>query len=188
MSPEYEPAASMEEAVLNATVGGLKRLLETEELRSADDAEQPEGHGTTFQESLSFYHFQGLLISQLALDLDLRRELGRKMAGVVGRVPAWMEARVYGVEIISARLLALGTAQLMAEHRSAIERIIDDQLEDSESIEAILRESPVPPGASDETSRDIFRALSGVFHAHLQAMVAIARDIDEREEELSEDR
>jgi hypothetical protein len=45
---------------------------------------------------------------------------------------------VFGVRSEPARKFALGCAQLLAEPRAAIERIIDDQLENLEPVETLL--------------------------------------------------
>jgi hypothetical protein len=171
-------------AVLNATGRALRLRMEARE-----DGEWTEERGrAALRDSLDFYHQQGMLISQLALDPDLRRTLGRKMAHAISRVPAWMEARVYGVQVISSRLFALGSVQLMAEHRSAIEQIVDAQVDDPEPIEAVLAENPVPAGTDEETAEELYEQMGGVFSAHLEAMAAIGRDIDEWvEEELAEE-
>ena len=188
-SPGRKPPSSLEEVVLKAIGRALGKLMESSVEPMEGDPQLDRGR-TVLNDSISFHHHQGLLIAQLALDPDLRSEITRKMVHVVGRVPAWMEARVYGVETMSSRLFALGTVQLMAEHRMALERIVDDQIESPKSIdeiEAILAESPVPLGADGETAEELFDAIGDVFNAHIQTMVAIARDFDEWMEGGGED-
>ena len=68
----------------------------------------------------------------------------------------------------------------MGEHRAAIERVVAEQVREPEPIGASLAAAPLPAGSEDESDSELIRAIGLAIGAHLEALVAIARDLDER--------
>lgn len=133
-------------------------------------------------EIANFLNFQGMLIAHLAMDPQTSDELIAASPTAGERVPAWMEMRVFGLQPEPGRRFALGCAQLLGEQRRALERIIDEQIEDPKPIEEILEEHPIPTG-DDEGASELMAGAAGAFHANFEASLAIARDYDEWIEE-----
>jgi hypothetical protein len=98
------------------------------------------------------------------------------MPGAVERVPAWLEAKVHGPPLMTVRLFVRGLAQLMGEHRAAIERVVAEQVREPGPIEASLAAAPLPAGSDGESDSELIGAIG----AHLEALVEIARDFDQR--------
>jgi hypothetical protein len=176
--PEYE-----------ATI--LRSLSAAMNFREGHEAEREPGDpppgepSTTFNGMANFLHLQGMLIACLALEEDTASELLSKSAHAAQRVPAWMEMWVYGPSDSSIRMFALGCAQLLAEQREALERILADQVEEPEAVEEALTEWPIPTGEEGESTEELFSRFAKAFHANFQATIAVARDLDEwAEEEL----
>ena len=132
----------------------------------------------------AFLKLQGLFIAHLSLEPDTSSELVANAVHAAERVPAWMELRVFGASARSGRLFALGCAQLLAEQRAVLERIVDEQIEDPEPIEAILAECPIPAGEESESAEEIFARSGAALQANFQATLVIARDLDEWIEEM----
>jgi len=134
-----------------------------------------------------FLKLQGQLIAHMALEPDTSEELMRNATHAAERVPAWMELRVYGGEGRQpGRKFALGCAQLIAEQRLALERILDEQVEEPEPIKEILAECPVPTGEEGESAGELLALARDALTANFMATRATARDLDEwLEEELN---
>lgn len=132
----------------------------------------------------NFLHVQGMMIAHLALEPDTGSELISASIHAAQRVPAWMEMWVFGEAAEPARMFALGLVQLLGEQRAVIERIVDEQVDDPEPIEAILAERPVPTGADDEDTEELVSGASAALRANFQATLEIARDLDEWLEEM----
>ena len=175
-TPGYEMAILRS---LNAATGFRERY---EERRKPGDPPMDDA-AVAFNGMANFLRMQGLLIAHLALEPETSSELVAHAIHAADRVPAWMELRVFGASDVPERLFALGCAQLLAEQRAALERIIDEQIEDPEQIEASLAESPIPTGSEGESAEEIFACFGVAFQANFQATLAIARDLDEWLEE-----
>jgi len=150
----------------------------------AGDPAAKEGPGMA-NELANLLHLQGMMIAHLAMDPETSEELIAAAPQASQRVPAWMELHVFGPRPDAVRLFTLGYAQILGEQRAALERIIDDQIEDPEPIIEILAEYPVPTGEDGEDPDELMSLSAGAFHANFQASLAVARDLDEWiEEEL----
>lgn len=125
---------------------------------------------------------QGLVLGGLAMSPETRTELRAEMPGMVGRAPAWMDAHLQGREALTLDLFCQGLAQTLATHRAAIERLIDEQMVDSESIEEALAEAPVPAGTPGEDEDTLLEGVTHAMMAHLKAIVALARDLEDHVE------
>ncbi len=100
--------------------------------------------------------------------------------GAVDRVPAWMEASIFGSPLMTPRLFMRGLAQLLAEQREGFEAVIEDQVIEAESLEWLLDEAPVPEGGDGEPDGELTQGLGRAMTAHVQALLDIAHDLDER--------
>lgn len=147
-----------------------------------DDGPDLEGDNP-LNEIANFLNLQGMLIAHLAMDPQTSDELIAAAPTAGERVPAWMEMWVFGSQPEPGRRFALGCTQLLGEQRRALERIIDEQIEDPGPIEEILEEYPIPTG-EDEDASELMAGAAGAFHANFEASLAIARDYDEWIEEL----
>ncbi len=176
--PEYEAT------ILRSLKGAMNFRERYEEEREPGDPPLGEP-ALTFNGMANFLHLQGMLIACLALEPDTASELLPKSAHAAQRVPAWMEMWLNGPTDSSMRLFALGCAQLLAEHRKALEQIVEDQVAEPAPIEEALAESPIPTGEEEESTDELIVRFSRAFRANFQASIAIARDLDEwAEEEL----
>jgi hypothetical protein len=173
------------EATILRSLKGAMNFRERYE-REREPGDPPPGEpALTFNGMANFLHLQGMLIACLALESDTSSELLSKSAQAAQRVPAWMEMWVYGPSESSMHMFALGCAQLLVGQREALERIVEEQVEEPEPIEEALSECPIPTGEEGESTEELCARTAQAFRANFQATIAIARDLDEwLEEEL----
>jgi hypothetical protein len=175
-TPEL-PADSLERFVLDTIKGAFKsrEVLEaeyTEEGRPFDDSQ------ALLQNWATLIGRQGSLVAHLSVVPQTRTELAERMPDMLNRAPAWMEAHMQGVEEMTLKLFMRGIAQTMAEHRTAIERVVDEQVVEPEAIEETLAESPVPAGTDEEDRSDLMQGVGQAMTAHTKALVDIAYDLE----------
>jgi hypothetical protein len=125
-------------------------------------------------------HRQGVVLAHLSVIPPTRAELMKRMPDMVDRAPAWLDAHVDGEQPMTWELFMRGIAQIMTEHREAIERVVEEQVVDPESIEEALVEAPVPAGAGDEERSDLIAGVARAMTAHTKALVDIAYDLETR--------
>jgi hypothetical protein len=165
----------MEAIVLEALQSGRRTREEWEALRKED--EPPMSEFDIFLENMiSEVDRHGKLLAQLAVVPKTRAELKARAEGAVDRIPAWMEASVFGPPLMTPRLFMRGLAELLAEQREGFETVIEDQVVEAEPLERVLAESPVPKGTDDEITKGVGHAMT----AHVQALLDIAHDLDKR--------
>jgi hypothetical protein len=172
------PPENIEMAVINAIKESLLARQSWEAERGQDDPPLEEGR-VVLQGAIAHLRCHGHVISHLALLPETRAELRTRMADAIDFVPAWMEARVYGVETMTGRLYACGLCQVLREHRAAIEQVISEQIENPEHIEEVLAEAPIPEARDGETGSEIMNGGGEAMRAHMEVLVAIARVLDE---------
>jgi hypothetical protein len=113
-----------ERAFLRSLEGSIRRR--ERHLAAIESGEPPpDGEAGMANELVNFLNLQGMMIAHLAMDPDTSKELIAASPHAAQRVPAWLELRVFGQRPGALRLFALGCAQLLAEQRAAIERIVD---------------------------------------------------------------
>jgi hypothetical protein len=168
------------ETVVVQTICVAPKSREAWEAQRSEDLPPMSEESVLLENMLQLVHRHGLAIALLAITPDTRAELQASMPGAIERIPAWLEAQVYGPPLMTIRLFARGLAQLMGVHRRAIERILDEQVADPESIAASLTAAPLPAGEEDETDRELMAADGAAIGAHMEALVEIARDLDQR--------
>lgn len=174
-----EPAMSMEMIVATA-IGGAPKSREGLEAERGED-QPPMSDQEVFLENMTeIVRRQGVVIAQLAIAPDTRAELQASMPDAVNRIPAWLEAKVYGPPVMTIRLFIRGLSQLLGEHRIAIERVVAEQVRDPEPIQVSLDEAALPAGDDDESNSELIAAFGKALHVHLEALIDIARDLDER--------
>lgn len=150
-----------------------------EELRDEDDP--PMSDLQAFLENMiGEVERHGLILAQLAIVPATRSELQASARGAIERIPAWMNAAVYGPPLMTPHLFARGMAQLLGEQRVWFERVLHEQVADPEPIEEVLDEAPVPAGAEEEELGEITEGVGHAMAAHLQALLDIAHDLDDR--------
>ncbi len=172
-----------EGAILRSIEGALKYRERLEAERKPTDPPLDDAF-VTLNGIANFLHVQGMMIACLALEPDTSSELLPASAHAAQRVPAWMEMWVFEEASEPARMFAQGLAQLLGEQRATIERIVEEQVDDPEPIEATLAERPVPAGTDDESTDELFLRAGEALRANLQATLEIARDLDNWLEEL----
>lgn len=169
----------MEAVVLTALQRRGRSREGWEELR--EEGEPPISDLQAFLENMIGEVEQyGLILAHLAVRPATRRELQASARGAVERIPAWMNAAVFGPPLMTPHLFVRGLAQLLAEQREWFERVLHEQVADTAPIEGILAAAPIPAGTEEEATVEITRGVGEAMAAHLQALLDIARDIDDR--------
>lgn len=174
-----EQPRCMEAVVLEALQKGGRTREEWEALRRED--EPPMSDLDVFLENmLGEVERHGKILAQIAVVPETRARLRESAEGAVDRVPAWMDAAIYGSPLMTPRLFVRGLSQLLAEQREGLETVIEDQVVEAEPLERALDESPVPEGNDDESDSEITRGVGHAITAHTQALLDIAHDLDKR--------
>lgn len=170
---------SMEKLVLRSLTGAIKSR-EGWEAQRKDDEPPMSDLQVLLENVVAEVRRHGVILAQLAVVPETRAELSERMPGAVDRIPAWMEARIYGPPLMTPGLFARGVAQLMGEHREAIERVVAEQVLEPEPIEEMLAEAPVPEGEEGEEDSEVIAGVGRAMTAHMQALADIAHDLDVR--------
>jgi hypothetical protein len=169
----------MEAIVLEALNKGKRTREEWDELRKED--EPPMSDIDVFIENMiGEVERHGRILAQVAMIPETRAWLMERADGAVDRVPAWMEASIFGSPLMTPRLFMRGLAQLLSEQREGFEAVIEDQMVEAEPLEQVLAESPVPEGTDDESDSEITHAVGRAMVAHVQALLDLAHDLDKR--------
>jgi len=170
---------NVEMLVLQSLTGAIKSREGWEAQREED--EPPMTDLEVFLENtVEEVRRHGVVLAHIAVVPETRAELQARMPGAVNRIPAWLDARVYGPPLMTPGLFIRGIAQLMGEHREAIERVVAEQVQDSEPILEMLAEAPVPEGVEEEEDSAVTTGVSQAMAAHVQALADIAHDLDDR--------
>jgi hypothetical protein len=178
---------SMEMVVANAICVAPKSR-EVWEAQCGEDLPPMSDDAVLLENMTAMVNRHGILIAQLAIVPETRAALLASMPNAVERVPAWMEARINGPAIMTTRLFIHGLAQLMGEHRRAIERVTAEQVDDPQPIEEWLAAAPLPSGKEDESNGEMIAAVGQATIAHAEALVEIARDFDQLRRDLANPR
>jgi hypothetical protein len=177
LSQDDELPRCMEAVVLEALQNGGRTREEWETLRKED--QPPMSDLDVFLENMvGEVERHGKILAQIAVVPETRARLKESAEGAVDRVPAWMDAAIYGSPLMTPRLFMRGLAQLLAKQREGFETVIEDQVADPEPLELALDESPVPEGSDDESDGEITQGVGHAIAAHTQALLDIAHDLD----------
>jgi len=169
----------MEAIVLEALGKGKRTREEWEELRKED--EPPMSDIDIFLKNMvGEVERHGKILAQLAVVPETRAWLMERADGAVDRVPAWMEASIFGSPLMTPRLFMRGLAELLTEQREGFETVIEDQMVEAEPLEQVLAESPIPRGSDDEADSEITQGVGHAMIAHVQVLLDIAHDLDKR--------
>ncbi|MGE5283137.1 MAG: hypothetical protein ACM3N0_12625 [Chloroflexota bacterium] len=158
---------------------------EWEKLRGADEP-PPSELELFIENTLDRVERQGAMLAQLAVRPATRNRLQESANSALERVPAWMEAAIFGPPRMTPRLFVRGLAQVLAEQRQGVELLLREQVADPEPLDAMLAAAPVPEGGEEETEAELARGVGAAMTAHVQTMLGIARDLDERFRRLLE--
>ncbi len=120
---------------------------------------------------------QGKVLARLSVVAETRADLTARMPGIASRVPAWLDAHLEE-RPKTWEVFLDGIAQMMAEHRKAIEQVLEEQVADPDAIEEVLAEAPVPCGTSEETRDELRSGVLQVMLAHTKALADIAYDLE----------
>jgi len=175
-APELPPD-SLERYVLD-TIKGAFKSREVLEAERPDDVPPFDDDRAMLQNWASLIGRQGTLIAHLSVVPETRTELLERMPDMLNRAPAWMNAHVEGVEEMTLKLFMQGIAQTMAEHRKAIERVVEEQVAEPEEIEETLADAPVPAATNEEDRSDLMQGVGQAMTAHTKALVDIAYDLE----------
>jgi hypothetical protein len=176
---DQELPSCMEALVLTALRRRRRSREGWEELRGEDEPPMSDLQ-VLLENMIGEVEQHGLILAQLAVSPATRSELRVSARGAVDRVPAWMNAAVYGPPLMTPQLFVRGLAQLLGEQRKWLERVLHEQVADPAPIEEALAEAPIPEGGEDETIGEIMHGVGQAMTAHLRALLDIARDIDDR--------
>ncbi len=182
-----EQPLSMETAVVEAITAAPRSREGWEELRGPGQPPMSEQE-VLLENMTEIVKRHGLIIAKLALAPATRDDLEASMPDAVERVPAWLEAKVNGPPLMTVRIFIRGLAQLMGEHRAAIERVVAEQVRNPEPIESLLAAAPLPAGDEGESDPELMAAVGAAIGAHLEALVEIARDFDQMRRDLADPR
>jgi len=175
-APELPPD-SLERYVLDTIKGAFKsrEVLEAERL---DDEPPVDEDRAMLQNWATLIGRQGTLIAHLSVVPETRTELLERMPDMLNRAPAWLNAHMEGVEEMTLKLFMQGIAQTMAEHRKAIERVVEEQVVEPDEIEEALAEAPVPAARDEEDRSELMQGVGLAMTAHTKALVDIAYDLE----------
>ncbi len=67
------------------------------------------------------------MLARLSLAVEIRLKLIERMPDLAKSVPAWLDAHLEDVPM-TWEIFLCGIAQMMAEHRAAIEQVVEDQV------------------------------------------------------------
>jgi hypothetical protein len=180
-----QPPLSMEMVVANAICVAPKSR-EVWEAQLGDDMPPMSDDAVLLENMIAMVDRHGILIAQLAIVPGTRAELLASMPDAVERIPAWTEARTGGPAIMTTRLFIHGLAQLLGEHRRAIEKVTAEQVHDRQPVEELLAAAPLPSGDEAESNSEMIAAVGQATTAHAEALVEIARDFDDLRRALSD--
>jgi hypothetical protein len=170
---------SLEKLVLQSLTGAIKSR-EGWEAQRKDDEPPMSDLQVLLENIVAEVRRHGVILAELAVVPETRAELKAKMPDAVDRIPAWMEMRVFGTPLMTPALFGRGIAQLMGEHREAIERVVAEQVLEPEPIEEMLAEAPVPAGEEEEEEGEVIAGVGQALIAHVKALAEIAHDLDMR--------
>jgi len=166
------------ETLVRQTLTGAVKSREGWEAQRKEDAPPLSDVEITLENVIEEVRRHGLIVSQLAVRPETRAELQASLPGAIERIPAWMDARVFGPPLMTPGLFVRGLAQLLAVHREAIERVVEDQVTDRGAIEELLAAAPVPGGGDGESDKEVTEGIGLAMPAHAQALIHIAMDLD----------
>lgn len=86
---------------------------------------------------------------------------------------------------MTTRLFIRGLAQLLGEHRQAIEGVTAEQVDQPQPIEEWLAAAPLSSGAEEESNSEMIAAIGQATAAHAEALAEIARDFDALRHDLA---
>ncbi len=180
---DNELPTCMEAVVLEALKGGRRTREEWEALRKEDEPPMSD-FDVVLENMIGEVERHGQILAQLSVVPETRAHLKERAEGAVDRIPAWMEASVYGPPLMTPRLFVCGLAQMLAEQREGFERVIGEQVVEAEPLEEVLAEAPVPKGDDEEADSEITSGVGRAMTAHTQALLDIAHDLDKRLREM----
>jgi len=171
------PPRSVEEIVVRA-LGMPRHTRESlEELRGED--EPPVSDFQLLLDNLiSDIKRYSLILAGISVVPGTKKRIQEEAKDATSRIPAWMDAAVYGPPMMTPRLFTLGLAQLLGAQRKDFEQVIEEQVGEPEPIEELLASAPIPEGGEDESDSELTDGVGEASKAHMQALVEIARDLD----------
>lgn len=132
---------------------------------------------TLLQNLTTVVNRQGTVLARLSVVAETRAELMEQMPGLANRVPAWLDAHIEE-RPTTWEIFMHGIAQMMAEHRKAIELVVEEQVAGPEEIKEVLAGAPIPAATSEETRSELFAGVFQVLTAHTKALADIAHDLE----------
>lgn len=173
------PPRNVEEIVVRALTMPYRTLEDWEEQRSEDEPPISDFQ-LTLENMIDMVKRHGLILASISIVTETRELIREDSKDAPNRIPAWMDAAVYGPPLMTPRLFMLGLGQLAGDQRKHFERVIEEQVTEPEPIEELLTSAPIPEGEEDESESDLIHSVGEVIRAHMDALVNIARDLDRR--------
>jgi len=174
-----EMPRNVEEIVVRALAIPQRTREELEELRSEDEPPVSDFQ-VMLENMISIVKRHSLILASISIVPETKKRILRDAEGAPDRIPAWMDAAVYGPPLMTPRLFMHGLAQLTGEQRKDFEQVIEEQVTEPEPIEELLAGAPIPEGGEDELDSELFHGVGEATGAHMQALVDIAHDLDLR--------
>jgi len=176
--PEGSPR-SVEEIVVRGLTAPYRTREDWEELRSEDEPPISDFQ-LMLENTIEMVKRQSLILASIAIVTETREWIREEAKEAPDRIPAWMDAAVYGPPLMTPRLFMRGLGQLMGGQRRQFERVIEEQVSEPEPIEELLADAPIPEGDEDEADGELTHGVREALRAHMDALIRIARDLDAR--------
>ena len=174
MDSEGRPIGAME-ATVRRTLFGANISREGWEALWDGDAPPISDMQLELENIFELVRRQGRIVAELAHSERTRDELNTTLASAVERLPLWLTSRVYGPSVATPQAIVRDFAELLRAHRGAILRVTREQAADTQEIEGLLAETPVPERDDDDLSA---AAVGDVIAAHSDALLLLAIDFD----------
>lgn len=174
-----EPPRNVEEIVVRALTEPPRTREDWEELRSEDEPPISDFQ-LMLENMIEMAKRHSRILASISIVAETRERILEDAKDAPDRIPAWMDAVVYGPPLMTPRLFMHGLGQLMGGQRRHFERVIEEQVTAPEPIEELLASAPIPDGGEDESDSELIHGVGEVMRAHMQALVDIARDLDSR--------
>ena len=180
MPPDPEgPPRSVEEVVVRTL--GMPRLTREnlEEMRGED--EPPVSDFQLLLDNLiSDVKRYSAILANISIVPETKRRIHEESRDATERIPVWMDAAVNGPPLMTPRLFMHGLAQLLGAQRKDFEQVIAEQVTEPGPIEALLDSAPIPQAGENESDSELTDGVGEASSAHMQALVEIARDLDQQ--------
>jgi hypothetical protein len=180
MPPDPEGAPrSVEEVVVRALTTPPRTREVLEELRTEDEPPVSDFQ-VMLEHMISEVKRYSTILAGISVVQATKERILEESKDAPDRVPAWLDAAVYGPPLMTPRLFMHGIAQLMGDQRRDFEQVIDEQVSEPDPILELLADAPIPQAGEEESDSELTQGVAEATRAHMEALVEIARDLDQQ--------